>query len=504
MSWEENNKLKFELIRKMLDKLEPARQEFLRNYLVAFYDKFTQKGSIYLRMYDYLTSNKEIDYESFEKEIFADLTVDAQRKNLERFRDKAYESLLLDVNVNRASSNLGELEKAIIESKKLIIKGRMAIMEGLEGDLIYFLNKATKLSKRYELYEDLIESLQLLRNVYQVKGDLKKDKAIKNETQHYMKCRDLYSNAIELRTEVIKLKTQERVPRPLISKYYEQLNELLIVANELKSATVYRQLYYAKLNLDGFLEDWESAFQDCKFLEELIMHNPAVYRKRELGTVKLNLSIFSILTRQFSTCEKSVLSTLDYFPEGTIFYVSAMEVLFFAQYYQGKLDNASETTKWLLANEKSPSSDMQKSKWNYWNAAVQFSQANYKGCLSSLDSISEITKDKEGWNLWIRMLRILSYVELNMFEVADNETENFRRYTEGKSLPDRFQFGLKLILSLQRSAFNFEKIWKKQEKKILRWREENAMKFKIQSPELILIDQWLEAKATQVPFVQTF
>jgi len=504
MSMETNNKTKYDGLVKVVSRLNVAQKEFIINYLSAFYAKYTKEGSIYLRMFEVLVSTENADYHEFSIRAFGNLNEDAKRKNFERFREKVYESLLLDVNVNRKPSTLIDVEKAIIESKKNILKGRMAGFEGFESDLEYFLTKSLKIARRYELFEDLIEALQLLRNIYQIQGRFKEDKKAKQEIQFYSKCRDFYSRSAELRNDVIKLKAFEGNRKPKIQSLYDQLNLLLEEALPLKSAVILRQLYYAKLNLDGFLEDWESAYNDCKVLEDLISNNDSVFKPRELGTVKLNLAIFSMLTGQFAECEKAVQSTLDYFPEGTAGYVSGMEIMFFSQYYQGKLDNALKTISWLLNNDKNPPSPLQEAKWNYYSAATLFLQGDFKSSLRKLDYVKEIEKDKEGWNLWIRMLRVLNYIESNSKDVADNETDNFRRYLSDYSLPERFKFSFRLIASLQSSGFDFSKAWTKNQSKVNKWRAENKNQFKVQTPELIIIDQWLEARASGNSFSQKF
>jgi len=504
MSIEENNHQKFIGIRAALSKLSAAQYEFLFNYLNAFYVKYSREGSIYLKMMECIKTNPKIDYLEFSSSVLDLQSEDAKRKNLERFRDKIYESLLLDVNLKRKDSIYTKLDIAIIESKKNLLKCRMAYLEALEDDLEYYLSKSVKIARHFELYDDVIEALQIQRNVTQVQGRVKEDKKIKEEIAHYRNCRELYSQSAELRNDVIKLKAFEGNRKPKIKNLYDQLNLLLVEALPLKSAVILRQLYYAKLNLDGFLEDWENAYNDCKVLEDLISNNESVYKPRELGTVKLNLAIFSMLTGQFAECERAVQSTLDYFPEGTAGYVSGMEIMFFAQYYQGKLDNALNTISWLLNNDKNPPSPLQEAKWNYYSAATLFLQGDFKSSLRKLDNVKEIEKDKEGWNLWIRMLRVLNYIESNSKDVADNETDNFRRYLSDYSLPERFKFSFRLIASLQSSGFDFSKAWQRNQAKVNKWRTENKHQFKVQTPELIIIDQWLEARASGKPFIQNF
>jgi hypothetical protein len=98
----------------------------------------------------------------------------------------------------------------------------------------------------------------------------------------------------------------------------------------------------------------------------------------------------------------------------------------------------------------------------------------------------------------------LNYIESNSKDVADNETDNFRRYLSDYSLPERFKFSFRLIASLQSSGFDFSKAWTKNQSKVNKWRAENKNQFKVQTPELIIIDQWLEARASGNSFSQKF
>ena len=119
MSIETNNQQKFNSIKTAISKLTAAQYEFLYNYLNAFYAKFSREGSIYLKMTERIKSKPEIDFSEFSGLVFEKQNEDAKRKNLERFRDKIYESLLLDVNLKRKDSVYTKVDKAIIESKKI-------------------------------------------------------------------------------------------------------------------------------------------------------------------------------------------------------------------------------------------------------------------------------------------------------------------------------------------------------------------------------------------------
>jgi hypothetical protein len=122
---------------------------------------------------------------------------------------------------------------------------------------------------------------------------------------------------------------------------------------------------------------------------------------------------------------------------------------------------------------------------------------------------NEIEKDKEGWNVWIRIMRLLCSIEMLKLNMIDYDMESFRKYLERTAkqyeVRERDKLVLKVLLELDKNNYNFsitaivvanelDKL--KSTNKKYAWNPD--------SPELILFHDWFEAKLLKREYEPNF
>jgi hypothetical protein len=126
-----------------------------------------------------------------------------------------------------------------------------------------------------------------------------------------------------------------------------------------------------------------------------------------------------------------------------------------------------------------------------------------------LNNLEEIEKDKEGWNLWIRIMRILCSIELLKLNLIDYDIESFRKYIQrlnrSRDVRKRDQLILKVLLELDRCDYDFEEVSEKQEKTLEMLKSlDKEYKWQPNSPELILFHDWFQAKLNKQAYHPNF
>jgi hypothetical protein len=129
-----------------------------------------------------------------------------------------------------------------------------------------------------------------------------------------------------------------------------------------------------------------------------------------------------------------------------------------------------------------------------------------KLALSYLNIIEDLGDDKDGWNSWIRYVKILCWIELKQYDEADRAIERFRKYIQRhKSVSQRISLISKVLVNLGLQAYNFKatQIRKAQELQLLASTKEGVRWFP-NSPELILFHDWFEAKLLKKEYKPNF
>lgn len=122
---------------------------------------------------------------------------------------------------------------------------------------------------------------------------------------------------------------------------------------------------------------------------------------------------------------------------------------------------------------------------------------------------NEIEKDKEGWNVWIRIMRLLCSIEMLKLNMIDYDIESFRKYLERTAkqyeVRERDKLVLKVLLELVKYDYNFSltsAVVETELEKLKSTDEQYA--WNPDSPELILFHDWFDAKLLKKGYSPNF
>ncbi|MDB4082957.1 hypothetical protein N9502_01680 [Vicingaceae bacterium] len=122
---------------------------------------------------------------------------------------------------------------------------------------------------------------------------------------------------------------------------------------------------------------------------------------------------------------------------------------------------------------------------------------------------NEIEKDKEGWNVWIRIMRLLCSIEMLKLNMIDYDIESFRKYLERTAkqyeVRERDKLVLKVLLELVKYDYNFSltSVVVETELEKLKSTDEQYA-WNPDSPELILFHDWFDAKLLKKGYSPNF
>jgi hypothetical protein len=129
-----------------------------------------------------------------------------------------------------------------------------------------------------------------------------------------------------------------------------------------------------------------------------------------------------------------------------------------------------------------------------------FRSGAYKESLSELNSLPELVKDKEGWNVARKILQLLAKVEIGDYDSVDLNLQSLEKYLKRirtqKHLNIRYSVILKVLIKLINEGYNYNITYHKRKKyfEMLENINDGEAQWKIKSPEFIKFHEWFKSK----------
>ena len=483
--------------------------EIARKHIIAYDSNVTGQTQKMFRLFKEIVYKGTKNYDKLKEKISKDSSDYSFNRLIRRTLYRFQESLIVDVNINRKGM-YSEIFRKRFETRKRIMQAHILHGKGLPkmADRIY--DTIIKSTKALELYDELIEALILKQSVlFLIKGQKHFDK-ISEEISFYNNCRELlqlskniYNNyAAEVYSKgIIKEKTAylEKETKQIL-KYYKKTNS----ANILSQYLLLRMEYF---NLMEMPKDEEKTGIE---LLNLLFKNKAVYSKHRISYVLNNLAISMHNSLNFEKAieysQKSLKNNEGEMKLGIVnSYLQQIDSTILLQKY-GEVPRLIKKVNAVPLLAKHP---FHQSRVKYQQAMNYFANETYNEANKLLVDMEEIEKDKEGWNLWVRIMRILCSIELLKLNLIDYDVESFRKYIQRVdkqySVRKRDKLILSVLIELDRNGFDFGIVAEKKRDVLDKLKSTSKeYRWDPKSPELILFHDWFDAKLNEKSYKPNF
>ncbi len=482
-----------EIIKRLIDQSKP-------NYL-----KINKQQKLF-----FLLLNKEnVEYGKVKRLVSKETTDYGFNKLIGRLKDRVLESLYLDVNINRGS-NTNIAFKNKLRQKKMLVAAFMLHSRGMIDQSLDVYDDVISQSKKYELYDDLLEALYIKQGLVGLSKGIDAYEQLSEEITFYEDCRISYYNARDWYRSFyaeVDFKGLKNIDyKKKLSVYINQLN---LSYNRTRSSTIRMYQYLLEMELFQQLEDYDKVDKVGQSFVAFVRGARAIYGRERVGSIYSQLAENRLKSLDFRGVIKYCTEGLKFFKNKNLNYYGLKELEIEGLYYLGELDHLKIMISELSEHSFYQQFDYRRTKLRYYLGVIHFLQGDFKRAKSEFNDTREIEKDKEGWNVWIRIMRILCNIEMAKYNFIDYDIDSFRKYIERTShrgdVRNRDELILKTLVTLERKSFNFEKAHKmnksyldelKSMKEIYHW--------KVDSPELIIYDQWYLSKMKGVAYEPDF
>ena len=136
----------------------------------------------------FLLNKQEVNYYEFKTLISKKSTDGSFNRVIYKLKSKILETLILDVNIDREET-VNSAFKYKLKLKKMLVSAFVLHSRGMVDISLDIYDEVIKMSKRYELYDDLLEALYVKQGLVGLTKGLKEYEKISEEIIFYEDCR---------------------------------------------------------------------------------------------------------------------------------------------------------------------------------------------------------------------------------------------------------------------------------------------------------------------------
>jgi tetratricopeptide (TPR) repeat protein len=420
--------------------------------------------------------------------------------------EKIYDALLLNKYIeDKTVFNYREQTVLTLKKKILLIKAlSRTLNQGRTETVNFLLAETIKLAKENEIYDVLIEALILQKYLKGLRIGITEFENINTEITFYEYCLKSVQNANDaffrliINKELIKSLTEKDLEKHLRMS----IAQMEIDYKRTKSQEVNYYMHILKIALFEHEKNFRQAIVFCKKLLLMIKKSTVQFSKDRVGFALGNLSIFNVFAGNYKEAALNAKNAQQFHISNSFNHLTLKEQEFYAYWYAGNYKEAIKCIAEMLEHSMADTGGYRKSKFIYYEACVLFATKQFKEALQLLNKSLEIEKDKTGWNIALRTLNILVFIELSKINEASRALEALRKYmerlTKSDEVKQRDVLIIKLLREIEKDGFRLNQKNANAVKMLKELSEKNKpTSWNYYTPELIPFHEWVRDTASK-------
>ncbi len=455
-----------------------------------------------LKLFRFITTNKERQLTDSELAKHVSTPNLASLKYL--LTEKIYDALLLNKHIENKSI-FSPREQILFSLKKkiLLVKSLYRTLnQGRIETVNFLLVETVNLAKENEVYDILVEALSFQKYLKSIRSGIIEFEKINSEISFYDDCLKCVRNANDayfrliLNNDFINSLTVKELDQHLRNS----IKQMEIDYKKTKSQEINYYLHILQLAFFEHEKNYQQAILYCNKLLNIIKKSKVVYTKDRLGFALANLTQFKVFTGKFKEAAVHAKSAQQFHINNSFNHLTLKEQEFYAHFYAKNNKEALKCTEEMLQHSMADTGGYRKSKFIYYEASVLFATKQFKEALQLLNKSLEIEKDKTGWNIALRTLNILVFIELSKINEASRALEALRKYMERLTKSDEVKqrdiIIIKLLREIEKDGFRFNPKNATAAKMLKELSEKNKpTSWNYYTPELIPFHEWVKDTA---------
>lgn len=490
-----------ERLYQLLHSLSPQQVKVLRNYLTSFSTrdhntKFWELASLHLKRRDNPPTLKECSEKIYKSPPDGRIE---QLKN--RLYFKVLDSLLIDINTNRDIYE-DEMHPIQIRLRKKMILYDLLKFTGLRDTVgVEMLEDIIGTAKQCEFYPIWLDALSIMKWNHGIKKGTEYYKNISIEIDFVEKCKKYSQRALDAYMElgqmsVFNTKAGKGKLETFLKDRIAELREYYIETN-VKSVGYFLKTF--EMALFQLNKEYEKAKEIAFGMIDYLKANKSIGRRGRFGIWYDYIADCEVHIGEYDSALKYIVKGREYFSGGQINLAInkklELDIVFLKGDYKKALSIANELSK----TDTKVTGDFRRDIILYYKACCHFMLGELRDCARLLGLKFQITRDKLGWEVNIRFMRIMTMVERDnpdeAFSMVQSLQKHMERYKPTQDLSERDQMLLQVFKELGKEGFAFDRPGDKVYRLLLLLMEKGKPhSWEPLTPELIQVHNWIIGK----------
>ena len=420
--------------------------------------------------------------------------------------EKIYDALLLSKHIENKTIYTKNQQIYFTLKKRIILVKTLyrTLTQGRIETINFLLTETIKTAKENEIYDVLVESLIFYKYIKGIRLGVAEFEKISKEILFYDSClksvrdaNDAYFRLI-LNQDFINSLTKKELEHHISNS----IKQMELDYKKTKAQEVNYYLHILKIALYENEKNFNMAIDYCKKLLLMIKKSTVLYSKERIGFAISNLTQFNVLIGNYKEAALNAKKGQQFYIFNSFNYIMLKEQEFYAHFYAKNFKYVSKCTDELLQHSLADTGEFRKAKYIYYQASLLFVTKQFKEALQLLNKSLEIEKDKARWNIALRTLNIMVFIELNKINEASRSLEALRKYMERLTKSDEVKqrdiLIIKLLREIEKDGFRFDPKNTNATKMLKELSEKNKpVSWNYYTPELIPFHEWVKGTAVK-------
>jgi hypothetical protein len=488
-----------------IETLQNLVQQFNANELTLIRyalkkSKEANEESKYLGLFEFIIAadKKNISRRAASLAIYHALPDTRINKLITRLWEKILD-IIISENFLRKSERLNEqLLLRLRIRKKMLCCATLTFLNGDSDSYRSLLEEGIRDAEKAESNIMLIELYRLKKSTSLFVHDTRQYNFCERQISYYQKCYDLEQRILSCYNEIAKEDSFGYLKSP-----EKRLYHLEGIVDELNKKKKFINSVYSKELFT--LIKLECLFLKENYSEAKTMLNQFLLNVGSLFIAKGKLNIAARVETELCTCElflgnyrqaivhiEKSLSLL--WANNKMNYYISLDSLFYAVFHNKEFDRAEKVIVQFFSDENPIRNELRVTKYFHFQACVHFEKKKYKQALEIINKPLPLNKDKTGYDIAIRILRIQCFLELNRDDEASTQIENLRKHVnrnqEKTYTSERDKLIIRVLILMQKRGFTGKQ--NKTESELIKKLSASAgqNKWTPLGPELIPFHEW--------------
>ncbi|MBI3510663.1 MAG: hypothetical protein HY064_08360 [Bacteroidetes bacterium] len=374
---------------------------------------------------------------------------------------RVLDSLLIDINISRFGYE-DEMHPIQIHLRKKMILHELLRYTPLRVTVgATILREVISTSKRYELFSILLDALYIKKWLGGMKEGFEYYKKIGSEIEFYEEAKMANQKANDLLIELnsYDVFNPNADPEQMESYMENTLKSLRSGYTKFKTKNILFTIYYFELALFHQRNQFKEGLALLEGTLEWLKNDKVVGRKFRIGTWYSQMAEFQALLGNYELALEQLRNSRKYFSESSMNVVVSKRSEINYIFQLGKYREAKDLIDELINKGTRVMGDFRRDILVYTKACCHFMLGEFKECSRIVSQKYVIMKDKLGWELNLRYLRIMTMIERGHPDEAMAMVESTSKFIErnrnNKMLTIRDRTICKLMQELAKEGFSF-------------------------------------------------